>query len=127
MRAKLSVVIPTLDAADGLTRSLPALEEGCAAGLIRDLVISDSGSRDETLRIARSFEAQIVTGPASRGGQLRRGAAASQGAWLLFVHADTVLPEGWAACVAAHLPTGRPACFCLAFDQDGGSARLVAG
>jgi rSAM/selenodomain-associated transferase 2 len=127
MRAKLSVVIPTLDAAEELARSLPALAEGLEAGLIRELVISDGGSRDDTLRIADAAGAVVVSGPASRGGQLRRGAARAGGPWLLFMHADMVLPPGWPAVVQRHMPTGRPAYFRLRFDAPGPAARLVAG
>lgn len=127
MRAELSVVIPTLDAEAGLRRSLPALTEGLQSGLICELVITDGGSRDATLRIAEAAGATVVEGTPSRGGQLRRGAMVARGEWLLFVHADTVLPEGWSGCVAAHLPTGRPAHFRLRFDRGGLAARLVAG
>lgn len=127
MRAKLSVVIPTLNAQAGLERCLPSLTEGLTAGLIRDLVISDGGSADATARIAEAAGATFVTGPPSRGGQLRRGASAAGGEWLLFLHADTVLPAGWAEAVAAHLPSGRPAHFRLRFDRAGAAARCVAG
>jgi rSAM/selenodomain-associated transferase 2 len=127
MRAKLSVVIPTLDAADGLARCLPALAEGLGAGLIRELVISDGGSTDATLTIAEAAGAVVVAGPPSRGGQLRRGAAAAGGAWLLFVHADTALPPGWADCVISHMADGRPAFFRLRFDAPGMAAGTVAG
>ncbi|KZY30519.1 glycosyl transferase [Roseovarius sp. HI0049] len=127
MRAKLSVVMPTLNAEAALRHSLPALAEGLSAGLIRDLVISDGGSSDATLTIAEAAGAEIVTGPASRGAQLRRGAGAAQGEWLLFLHADTVLPPGWADLVLAHLPSGRPAHFRLQFDTPGPAAATVAG
>jgi rSAM/selenodomain-associated transferase 2 len=127
MRAKLSVVIPTLNAETALARSLPALAEGLSAGLIRELVISDGGSDDATLTIAGEAGAEIVTGAPSRGGQLRRGAEAAQGDWLLFLHADTVLPPGWADLVLAHLPTGRPGHFRLKFDTSGPAAAIVAG
>ncbi|MEQ9259391.1 MAG: TIGR04283 family arsenosugar biosynthesis glycosyltransferase [Roseovarius sp.] len=127
MRAKLSVVMPTLDAGPALARSLPALTEGLQAGLIRELVISDGGSTDDTLEIAEMSGAVVLRGAASRGGQLRRGAEAAQGEWLLFLHADTVLPEGWAGAVLAHLATGNPACFRLRFDARGLAPRLVAG
>ena len=72
--------------------------------------------------------AVIVTGPASRGGQLRRGAEAAQGAWLLVLHADTVLPEGW-TCARAHPDErdGGPAAFRLSFDAAGVMPALVAG
>ncbi len=127
MRAQLSVVIPTLDAETGLVRCLPALTEGLTAGLIRELVISDGGSGDATLTIAEAAGAVVVTGAPSRGGQLRRGAAAAQGEWLFFLHADCVLPPGWADLVSAHLSDGRPAHFRLRFDAGGSAARWVAG
>jgi len=127
MRAKLSVVISTLNAETGLERSLPALAEGVSAGLLRELVISDGGSDDGTLAIADAAGAQVLEGAPSRGGQLARGAAAARGEWLLFLHADTVLAPGWAVAVAAHLPSGRPGYFRLRFDDAGLAARIVAG
>lgn len=128
MRAKLSVVMPTLDAEAGLARSLPALAEGLEAGLIRELVISDGGSEDATRRIAEAAGAILVDGTPSRGGQLRRGAKAAGGAWLLFLHADSVLPQGWANAVKTHIATRKDAgAFRLAFDARGLAPRTVAG
>ena len=103
MPARISVIIPTLDAAATLPDCLSALLEGVVQGLIGDLVISDGGSRDATLELAQAAGAVVVTGPASRGGQLRRGCAAARGSWLLVLHADTVLDVGWSRAVAAHL------------------------
>ena len=65
MRAKLSVVMPTLNAEAGLRRSLPALAEGLEAGLIRELVISDGGSDDATVRVAEAAGARLVEVTAS--------------------------------------------------------------
>lgn len=126
MRAKLSVVIPVLNAAQNLPDCLAALMEGVEAGLIRELVISDGGSSDATVQIATEAGAVIIEGLASRGGQLRRGAIVAEGEWLLFLHADSMLPAGWSACVAAHLKTGRPAHFKLRFDAAGFAPKLVA-
>ncbi|RKF14118.1 glycosyltransferase [Roseovarius spongiae] len=127
MRAELSVIVPTLDAAETLPGALEALMEGVGDGLIRELIVSDGGSRDATARIARDVGARVVTGPASRGGQLRRGAAVAEGAWMLVLHADTVLPAGWPAVVRAQMATGRPGYFGLGFDARGVAPRLVAG
>lgn len=101
--------------------------EGLQAGLIRELVISDGGSTDLTLKIAEEAGAKTLSGPPSRGGQLRRGCAAAKGDWLLALHADTVLESGWTEAVADHLATGRPAVFRLAFSAKGFWPKWVAG
>lgn len=127
MRAPISVIIPTLNAGKTLPLCLRSLGEGLQAGLIRDLVISDGGSQDNTLAVAEAAGARIITGPASRGGQLRRAVAASQGDWLLAIHADTRLSEGWACPVQAALATPGAYHFKLAFDADGFRPAWVAG
>lgn len=129
MRAALTVIIPTQNAQDVLPGCLAALMEGLALGLIRDVVISDGGSEDATRRIADDVGAIFITGAPSRGAQLRRGADAAEGEWLLFLHADTVLSPGWSGAVIEHLET-RPqqAGYCrLRFDAPGLSSRWVAG
>ena len=129
MRAAVSIVIPTLQAGESLPACLAALMEGLEAGVIRELVVSDGGSTDATLAIAEEVGARIVTGPASRGGQMRRGAEAAQGAWLMFLHADTVLAPGWSDAVPGHIAAepGRAGWFHLAFDAPGLAPRIVAG
>ncbi len=129
MPAPISVVIPTLNAGAHLSASLETLMEGLASGLIHELIISDGGSTDDTLKIADEAGARIVEGAASRGGQLRRGCAAAKGDWLLVLHADTVLSEGWSAVVSDHMQqhAHRPAHFKLRFSARGIRPRLVAG
>lgn len=128
MRAQISVVVPTLNAEGALGPCFGALMEGLEAGLIRELIVSDGGSADATGAAAQAWGAQVVHGPASRGGQLRRGVAAAQGEWLMIVHADTVLAAGWTVAVQAHLHnTAHAGWFRLAFDQHGMAASIVAG
>lgn len=127
MRAPVSVIIPTLNAEDRLTACLGALMEGLEAGIIRELIVSDGGSRDATGATAQAWGAQVFVGAASRGGQLHRGCAAARGEWLLVLHADTVLAKGWAKTVSSHLPSNQPAYFQLAFDVGGVRAATVAG
>ena len=127
MRAPISVIIPTLNAEAALPASLAALGEGLAAGLIRELIISDGGSTDGTLALAEAAGAKCVTGPASRGGQLRRGGAQAQGDWLLVLHADTGLAPGWSEAVLAVLPEPGAFHFRLRFDARGFAPAFVAG
>ncbi|CAD0185086.1 putative glucosyl-3-phosphoglycerate synthase [Ruegeria sp. THAF57] len=127
MPAPISIVIPTLNAADSLPETLQALMEGLHTGLIRELIVSDGGSTDSTLEIADDAGAEIVTGAASRGGQLQRGCALAKAEWLLVLHADTVLQEGWSKAVGDHLRTGGPAAFRLAFRAAGFAPAWVAG
>ncbi|KIC12334.1 glycosyl transferase [Leisingera sp. ANG-M1] len=129
MPAPVSIVIPTLNAAEELPAALECLMEGLAAGLIRELVISDGGSADGTRAIAEAAGAEWISGAPSRGGQLRRGCAAARGDWLLVLHADTHLAPGWAQAVAQHLETGQghPACFRLQFRARGLMPAWVAG
>ncbi len=129
MPAPISVIIPTLNAADGIGPTLAALTEGLGAGLIREVIISDGGSEDSIEAIAEAWGAEFVTGPPGRGGQLRRAAAQATGAWLLVLHADSVPAPGWADVALEHVSHGieRAGYFDLRFDAGGLAARLVAG
>jgi len=128
MRAPISIIIPTLNAEDRLPTCLDALMEGLEAGLIRELIVSDGGSSDATGATAQAWGAEVLHGPPSRGGQLRRACAQARADWLLIVHADTVLQKGWSTQVRRHLAhPERAAWFRLRFDQGGLAARFVAG
>lgn len=127
MPAPITVIIPTLNAEHSLTDCLTALMEGVDAGLICELIVSDGGSEDATRVLADAWGAQIIEGAASRGGQLRRGCAKAKGDWLLILHADTQLAQGWTAPVIAHLKGRKAGWFQLRFDSTGFAARFVAG
>ena len=127
MRAPVSVVIPTLNAAAELGPCLAALTPGLEAGLIRELVISDGGSTDATRTIAEAAGATWVAGAPGRGGQLARGVAHSGGPWLLVLHADTTLSPDWPAAVLEGLHAGAPGYFRLTFRARGPGAAWVAG
>ena len=81
--------MPVLDEESTLGANLPSL-----LAQTHQVIVSDGGSRDRSVEIARELGARVVEGPAGRGRQLNRGAAEADAPILLFVHADTVLPEG---------------------------------
>lgn len=127
MRAPISVIVPTLNAGPRLNVCLAALMEGVEAGLIREVIVSDGGSTDQTLDIAKEWGAEVISASPSRGGQLRAGCAAAQGAWLMVLHGDTVLAPEWTGAVAVHMQTQKAGWGRLAFDQGGLPGRIVAG
>jgi rSAM/selenodomain-associated transferase 2 len=95
MPPMLSVVIPTLNAESTLPRVLAALIPAAVHGLIRDVIIADGGSTDATAEIVEAAGAKLVHAQRGRGSQLGAGAKVAKGTWLLFLHADTVLEQGW--------------------------------
>lgn len=91
----ISVVIPTLNAEQGLAATLTALVPAAVEGLVREVIVVDGGSTDRTLKIAETSGAEIVRATGGRGQQLAAGAERARFPWLLFLHADTVLDVGW--------------------------------
>jgi glycosyltransferase involved in cell wall biosynthesis len=101
--AQLSIIIPTLNAVPVLGPTLAALAQIEGAGLVKELIVADGGSVDETRQAATESGAVLIETEAGRGVQLQAGAAAARGDWFLFLHADTVLAEGWSDAVRAFI------------------------
>lgn len=95
MTADIDVVIPALNAARSLARTLDSLSGNHDLKL--SVAVCDGGSRDGTTIIARQAGATVVNAEPGRGGQLAAGALTGSAPWLLFLHADTTLSAGWAA------------------------------
>lgn len=92
----LSIVIPTLNAERTLPACLSALVNAAADGMVAQVIVADGGSTDLGPRIADEMGCEIVSCERGRGQQMSAGAAAAtRGEWLMFLHADTVLEDGW--------------------------------
>jgi rSAM/selenodomain-associated transferase 2 len=124
--ATLGVVIPALNAGSNLARSLEGLAEAQAVFDL-DVLVVDGGSSDDTAAVANAHGARVIDAAKGRGTQLAVGAREVRGDWLLFVHADTVLQQGWADELAAFMATerARAAYFRFALDDDAPGARRI--
>ncbi len=91
------------------------------------MVVVDGGSSDETREIAARAGAKVITSDPGRGVQLRNGVAEARGDWLLFLHADTFLGDGWRPAVASHMGSEphRAGYFRLRLRSDDPRARLI--
>jgi len=129
MSAPITVVIPTLNAAEKIMPTLACLVEGSAEGLIGQVVIADGGSSDGIADIAEEVGADLVMTEPGRGGQLRAGAEAARGTWLLFLHADTVLEGDWLRGLRRHLDKYPETAghFRIRFDSERRYARWTEG
>lgn len=127
MTPALDVVIPALNAASTLARTIAALRTSNVLTL--SIIVCDGGSRDETVAVAQREQAVFIKTPAGRGIQLAAGAAAGRAPWLLFLHADTVPGGGWDGAVARFIakPSNaeRAGYFRLRFDSSDPRARRV--
>ena len=128
----ISVVIPTLNAERKLTSTLAALVPAVVEGIVREAIVVDGGSTDETCAIAEAAGTHLIEAPRGRGSQLDVGARTARGDWLLFLHADTVLDPGWAEEAQGFIKrvqTGRrdeaAAAFRFALDDDGAMPRFI--
>ena len=87
----LSIIMPVLNEAAGIEATLQALAPLRRRGV--EIIVVDGGSRDGTPGLARPFADRVMQAPRGRATQMNAGAACAQGDVLLFLHADTRLPD----------------------------------
>jgi hypothetical protein len=119
----LSVIIPALNEAGLIGRTLAALAQASPA----ELLVVDGGSTDGTPGIAAAAGARVLHARPPRAIQMNAGAAAAGGAHLVFLHADTHLPPDFGAQVrrTLALPGAAAGAFRLKIEGAGRGLRLI--
>jgi glycosyltransferase involved in cell wall biosynthesis len=91
----LSVVIPTHDSERTLLPTLAALVPGAAAGIVREVIVADGGSRDATAEIADVAGCRFLESGLARGARLKAAAETARSQWLLFLDPGAVPESNW--------------------------------
>lgn len=121
---KFSIIIPTLNEAmtiGKLAQSLINLRD------MAEIIVADGGSADETVRLASESGLRVIEAPRGRGRQMNAGAKLASGDVLIFLHADTRLPDQALAMIETAL-SDEKVCggnFSLIFDGETRQARLL--
>lgn len=119
----ISVIIPTLNEEETIEGTLwhvidiPGVE----------VIVSDGGSSDRTVEIAQK-QAMVVSSLCGRGCQMNMGASKASGEILLFLHADTILPDVWFDRISSVMTDERVVggAFSLSIDSDKLSHKIIA-
>jgi rSAM/selenodomain-associated transferase 2 len=126
VRSTVSIVVPTLDEAANLAWLLPDLRARWPAA---EIIVADAGSPDGTGELAAAYpEVRWLTASPGRARQMNAGARLAQGDAVLFLHADTRLPDGALEAIAQALadPSVVGGRFDVRFDSSRPIMRVVA-
>jgi len=123
-RTTVSVIIPVFRDANALARTLASCD-------LRDADVIVAATEEDRVPLARLRterpDVRWIDAPRGRARQMNAGAAVANGEWLLFLHADTRLPENWRdAIAAADADSGVGlGCFRFALDSASPFARAI--
>ena len=94
----LTVLIETRNDEEALARTLASLVGAAVEGVVRDVIVCDRGSTDQTHRVAEHAGCHFV----AQGG-IAAGIRQAKGEWLLMLEPGARLVEGWTEAVIGHV------------------------
>ena len=108
----LSIILPVLNEASRIESALATLHAQRTGDV--ELIVVDGGSSDDTPTLAAPLCDRVVTAPRGRARPMNAGAALARADRLLFLHADTRLPDGaiatdYSGCRPKLSAPGQPA------------------
>lgn len=120
--ASISIIIPTLNEESLIGETVRRAAIGAS-----EVIVADGGSSDRTVALAREAGARTLIIPHGRASQMNAAALAATGSVLLFLHADTHLPEHYAPYVLKALlqPRATAGAFALGINAPGFGIRII--
>jgi len=105
---RYSIIIPIFNEASALPNALKQLVSGLPDPSEVEIILSDGGSQDDSIRLAKQFPVNVIHSERGRALQMNAGALQTTGEWLIFLHADTILPSDWMTLIRnSHHDWGR--------------------
>ena len=102
----ISIIIPTYNEADGIGTLIQYLQEH-GGNYVKEIIVSDGGSMDDTISIATAAGAIATLSPdKGRAAQMNHGASIATGSIFYFVHADTFPPVTYASDILTAINSG---------------------
>lgn len=116
---KISIIIPTYNEADTISKLIPYLRKNSQVNNIQSIIIADGGSTDSTIECAKSLGVQVICTEKGRAIQMNAGASVSQGEILYFLHADSCPPTNFDTQIIETVNQGMcSGSYRLRFDDD---------
>lgn len=114
---KHSLIVPCLNEEKFISECLSSIRKSFAND---EIILVDGGSTDRTMELASSFDVRIIKSTKGRGIQMNAGAEKASGDILIFVHADTIIPDNARPIIENEFanPDIKIATFRLGFDAD---------
>ena len=116
----ISIIIPTWNEELTIEKTIERLREFDKLKLVKEIIISDGGSSDQTIHFAKKAGVTIVKSPSKgRSSQMNFGASVATQNILYFLHADTIPPVNFSSDIQNALSKGfSSGCYRLSFDID---------
>ena len=108
MPPRYSIIVPAFNEELWLSRSLPAIRRAMGAvDKLGELIVVDNNSTDATARVAERHGAKVIFEPVNQISRSRNaGARLAQGAYLIFVDADTLITTDLLKAALTNLESG---------------------
>ena len=128
----ISIIIPVLNEAETIKRLITYLITNASEKKNIEIIVVDGGSTDGTRQLVQAIDAgdngmlKLISSEKGRAKQMNKGAKASSGSVLYFLHADSFPPQNYDAFILSEIKKGNPAgCFRMQFDSNHWWLRLA--
>ncbi|GGW34127.1 TIGR04283 family arsenosugar biosynthesis glycosyltransferase [Arenibacter certesii] len=113
----ISIIIPVFNEAPNIKRLLKYLRENSITQTVKEVIVVDGGSTDQTVTISQNEGATVLLSDKGRAKQMNLGALHALGDILYFLHADTFPPKGYDEFILNAINKGfKAGCFRMKFD-----------